>query len=430
MDLQKDFEIAPEYKNHKLLAAVSGGVDSMVLCHLLLKSGVNFSVVHCNFGLRAEASDEDEKFVKKFCQKHQIQFFSKNLNVEKFMKTGNYSVQMAARILRYEWFDELMQKESFQKLLTAHHLDDAIETFLINLSRGTGIKGLSGIQAETEKIYRPLLPFSKEQILKYARENQIEWREDATNAEKHYVRNKIRHEIIPVLKEIHPEFYRNFLKTQKIIREEVLLVKQKTDEIKNLIFQKKDNQILIEIEDLKALQPSESILYHLFSPFDFYHPSEILKLIHSKNNGEIRSATHRLIKNRGEFILLEIEKQEEPMEIEFLENRIHENSINLKVELSGSKDPNATETLDAEKICFPLKLRKVKAGDRFIPLGLKGFKKLSKFFVDEKYAKPEKEKAWILVDNDDKILYLIGKRIDDRYKMTDDTHKYLNIYLC
>lgn len=432
--------LGAEFKNHirnlsistekKLLVAVSGGVDSMVLINLLLKSNLNFSVAHCNFQLRGKDSDLDESFVEEFCLKHNIEFYIKQFDVESFKTEFNYSTQMAARELRYKWFFDLIKKNKFDSLLTAHHLNDSLETFLINLSRGTGIKGLTGIQNNSYKILRPLLPFSKKEILNYANENNLQWREDETNLETEYARNKIRHEITPVLEEIHPGFLDNFSKTIQFLNSDSILIQNHIHEIREKLFQKKKDSWEISINELKKLNPLLSYLHSLFSEFGFKYPLEMEKLISSSKNGEIHSSKFRLIKNRDHLILISLIKDSFSNEIELKPNQIIEKPLYLRFSKSNFQDLNASESLDFTDIKFPLRLRKQKSGDVFFPLGMKGSKKVSKFFKDEKFSQIEKENAWILVDEDDQILYIVGKRVDERFKIKTNTHKFLNIYLC
>ena len=414
----------------RILVAVSGGVDSMVLCDLLIQSHIKFSVAHCNFQLRGIDSDEDAFFVEEFCKKNQLELFSKKFDVEKFKQEKNYSIQMAARELRYDWFSELMKSNDFDCLLTAHHQNDSFETFLINLSRGTGIEGLVGIQNIGDTLFRPLLPFSKEEIRKYASENKVKWREDISNFEDGYVRNKIRHQITPVLNEIHPNFLKNFSKSVEFLKSDRLLIQNYIETLRKELFKKKEDAYFISIQELKELYPLQTYLYYLFSDFGFKHPLEVEKLLFSTNNGEIQSPKFRLIKNREEFILLPIQNEILSNEIEIKLNQMIEKPLYLKISKSEKRDFSASESLDLDAIQFPLRLRKQKTGDVFYPLGMKGSKKLSKFFKDEKFSKVEKENTWILVDNEDQILYIVGKRADDRFKINENTHKFLNIYLC
>jgi len=430
ISVQSFIELNPILQRSNSLLALSGGVDSMVLAVLLLRSGVKFSAAHCNFQLREKDSDDDEEFVKNFCSQNKIELFVKKFDVGEFMKSGNYSTQMAARELRYSWFEQLMDKNGFNLLLTAHHLNDSVETFLINLSRGSGIAGLLGIRKQNQKIFRPLLNFSKNEIIDFAAKNNIGWREDRTNLETVYARNKIRHQIIPVLKEIQPEFLNNFSKTVDHLKNDYSLLKSHIEETKKKLFKSKEGDISICIEDLTALNHLETYLFHFFSEYGFDHPAEIEKLICSKNSGLIESKTHRLIKNRNELLLTTVKSDELPVEFELNQGSIIQKPLYLKVLKSATRDKDAAEAFDFEKINFPLHLRKPKTGDIFYPLGVGGSKKLSKFFKDEKYSKLDKERAWVLTDNRDRILYIVGKRMDERFKITEHTQIFLNIYLC
>ena len=422
----KDFKLSAKTK---LLVAVSGGVDSMVLCDLLVKAKMNFSVAHCNFQLRGKNSEEDEEFIRNYCDENKIPFFAEKFNVKQYKESGNYSTQMAARELRYNWFNGLISEYQFDYLLTAHHLNDSLETFLINLSRGTGINGLKGIRNQESQILRPLLPYSKAQILQYAVKYNLQWREDKSNSETDYVRNKIRHQIVPILEEIHPQFLQNFSNTLSILRDENQIIHQHIKLTKNQLLHIEKDYISILIEDLLKLNPLSSYLHYLFSEFGFQHPDEIEKILHSEN-GEIQSKTHRLIKNRKELMLIDIISNDFEFEFELNPEEILEKPLYLKLLESEMRDLTAHESFDYDKIKFPLRLRKRKTGDIFFPFGMKGSKKLSKFFKDEKYSKLEKENAWLLVDDEDRIVYLVGKRMDERFKITKHTHKFLNIYLC
>ncbi len=428
--ISQNFEESFGTATPNLLVAVSGGIDSMVLCDILLKANKKFSVAHCNFQLRGKDSEDDEEFVKNYCIQNQIEFYSGKFNVKEFKQSGNYSTQMAARELRYAWFKKIMEEQDFDYLVTAHHLNDSLETFLINLSRGTGTDGLKGIPLLNNDIFRPLYNSSKDEIIKYAKENNIKWHEDASNLKNDYIRNKIRHQITPILEEIHPEFLRNFAKTTEILQQDKILIRQMIGLKKREIFEKEKSIIHISIPKLKSLTPLHSYLYYLFSDFGFKFPVEIEKLMNSNENGEITSKSHRLIKNREEMLLSEINPIDPSEEFIIEEDAILEKPLSLKFSKSDERDFSAHETLDYKKIKFPLRLRKIKAGDIFFPFGMKGSKKLSKFFKDEKFSKLDKENCWLMVDNDDQIIYVVGKRIDNRFKITEHTHKFLNIYLC
>ncbi|SMC45410.1 tRNA lysidine(34) synthetase TilS [Moheibacter sediminis] len=414
----------------KFLIAVSGGIDSMVLCDLFLKLKLNFSVAHCNFQLRGNDSDLDEEFVRNYCIQNQIKFHSKTFNVKEYKQSGNHSTQMAARDLRYAWFKKLMQENQFNLLVTAHHLNDSLETFLINLSRGSGINGLTGIQFQQNEIIRPLYNISKKSILEYAGLNQIRWREDVSNATDDYIRNKIRNQIVPVLNEIHPEFLANFSKSIQILKDEKTIIQNQFENLSDELFISAKNNYSVSIQKLKELQPFNSSLFHLFSKFGFMHPLEIERLMDANEGSEINSNEYRLIKNRGELILSRQTKIKESEEFIVEDGKLIQKPLNLRLSKSEVRDFSASETLDVEKISFPLRLRKAKTGDVFFPFGMRGSKKLSKFFKDEKFSKIDKEDSWLLVDDEDRIVYVTGIRIDDRFKITENTHKFLNIYLC
>lgn len=414
----------------KFLIAVSGGIDSMVLSDLFLKLKLNFAIAHCNFQLRGSDSDADEEFVRNYCIQNQIRFYSKKFNVKEYKQSGNHSTQMAARDLRYTWFRKLIHEDEFDFLVTAHHLNDSLETFLINISRGSGSNGLTGIQFSQKNVIRPFYNISKNLILEYARLNQIQWREDTSNANDDYIRNKIRHHIVPALNEIHPDFLNNFSKSIQIINEEKDLIQNHLKDLAGELFIPQKNNFLISIEKLNKLTPLHSYLFHLFSEYGFKHPAEIEKLMVANQGSEINSDKYRLIKNREELILSKKTKIDISEEFIVEEGKLIQKPLNLKLSKSEEKDYSATETLDYEKISFPLRLRKIKTGDVFFPLGMKGSKKLSKYFKDEKFSKIDRENNWLLVDSDDRIVYITGVRIDDRFKITEHTHKFLNIYLC
>ncbi len=414
---------------HRYLLAISGGVDSMILLDLFRQTSANFQVAHCNFQLRGEESNGDEMFVREYCGKYNIPFHSVRFDVAAYQRTGNYSVEMACRNLRYDWFEGIQQQNQLDVLVTAHHLDDNIETFLINLSRGTGLKGLIGMQIDNGKIFRPLLNFTKNDLLEFAENNEIKWREDATNATDDYTRNKIRHHITPVLKQLHPQFDENFLTSLNHIHANYQIIQQQIEEIRTNLFSG-DNPIQIEISQLKKLQPLETYLHYLFEKYGFYSSKEILKFLDAETGSEIKSATYRLIKNR-ENLLLQTMEEENEEEITIFDDLIKINSLNLKFVKSINPHENATEIVDFTSISFPLKLRKVKEGDYFFPIGMKGQKKLmSKFMKDLKLSKLEKEKVWLLCDQKDQIIWVVNYRLDERFKTTKTSKNFLNITVC
>ncbi|MGB5497427.1 MAG: tRNA lysidine(34) synthetase TilS, partial [Maribacter sp.] len=287
----------------KFLLACSGGLDSVVLAHLCSRCGLDFSLAHCNFKLRGKESAKDEKFVQELAKKLGSPFFSKNFETLDYAHEQKISVQMAARDLRYEWFNELMQQNNINTLVTAHHADDNLETFMINLSRGTGIKGLTGIPSHTGNIARPLLPFTRMQLLEFATSSNLVWREDQSNAETKYLRNKIRHEIVPLLKELHPTFLTNFTETQEYLQQIADIADNHISQLKEDIFQEDGEVTRIKIESLQSLKPLEAYIHALFTASGFTAWKDIQQLLTAMSGKEVRSRTHRLVKDR-DFLLL------------------------------------------------------------------------------------------------------------------------------
>ena len=417
-------------KDNKFLLAISGGIDSMVFLDLFRQTTFNFQVAHCNFQLRGNDSDLDEALVRDYCAKNQIPFHHIRFDVEAYKQTGNFSTEMACRNLRYEWFKELMKMNQLDFLVTAHHLDDNIETFIINLSRGTGLRGLSGIpELSDQHILRPLIHFSKDEIIAYAKENEIVWREDCSNATDDYTRNKIRHHITPILKEVHPNFNQNFESTLSILKDAQSFITNQIEKIRAQ-FIPDENYSEINIEELNQLNNLDFIQFYLFEKYGFKDVNLINKLKLGENSAELKSTTHRLIKNRENLILTTIDNTS-TNEIIIEQGEVEIKSLNLKLFCSDAKSDAAIECLDADKISFPIRLRKIKEGDFFYPIGMKGQKKLiSKYFKDIKLSKIDKEKEWLLVDSQDRIIWVVNYRIDDRFKLSEHSMNFLNIIVC
>ena len=319
--------------NKKYLLAMSGGIDSTVLFDMMQHLGLNFAVAHVNYGLRGEASDLDERWVYKLCQLNNVKCYTKKIDVAEYKLHHNESTQSAARILRYEWFLALRETLGYDYLISAHHLDDSIETFFINLLRGTGLRGLTGIE-NNDTILRPLLTVSKQDILSYAKAKNLEWREDESNAEDVYLRNKIRNNIIPAFKRLNPNFNANFLKTLDFLKDDVMILEEYVCQIKSNIFIKKDRWYEVDIQSLKLLN-SDSLIFYLLESYGFKFPKEIMKLMDGKESAEIVSNTHRLIKNREKLILI---KNLEKVGNNFKINDLKETDITLKTSSSRSVD--------------------------------------------------------------------------------------------
>ncbi|AYN68208.1 tRNA lysidine(34) synthetase TilS [Euzebyella marina] len=418
----------PELRQSEFLFACSGGIDSMVLFHLFSRLDLHFNVAHCNFQLRGEESDEDEKLVEIEAVNKGVNYFVTRFDTVGYLNKNNLSLQVGARQLRYDWFSDLMTENRIEFLVTAHHADDNLETFLINLSRGSGLDGLTGIPEKTGSICRPLLPFSREQILEYAKKHSIEWREDRSNSDTKYLRNKLRHDIIPLLKSSSPAFLDNFNNSIKYLNQ-VFDIKEDTIlHLKNKLFIEGDQFIEIDIEQLIALQPLEGYMYHLFCTYGFREPQELIQLTEGLSGKELRSKSHRLIRDRKRLLLSEIKITESPSYTINYENHEIVRPLNLKVEEVSGVGEHTKNIIyvDGDALKYPLTVRKWENGDYFHPFGLGGKKKLSKYFKDEKYNTLAKEEQWLLC-SENSIVWVIGRRADERFKVTDKTKKVLKL---
>lgn len=419
-------------KEKKIMVACSGGVDSVVLTHLMSKLNYTISLAHCNFSLRGEESDQDEAFVKKLSKQLNILFFTKTFDTKKYALEHKISTQMAARDLRYNWFNTLLEENKYDYLLTAHHLDDDVETFFINLIRGTGLRGLTGIPEINQKTIRPFLSFSRKEILEYAEENKITWREDSSNKTTAYLRNALRLKVIPTLNDLTPNFSQNFKKSQSNLQESQTLIDDYLILIKQLIVKQIDDEVQINIKKLQDLPSAKALLYELLSPYGFTSWQTIFDLLEAQTGKQIFSKTHRIIKNRDVLLLSRIINK--PLQAKVFEILEHTKKIvnpiflNFEQVTKISNNKKNSAFVDIEKLNFPLQIRKWQQGDVFYPLGMKGKKKISKFFKDEKLSLVEKEKVWLLTSNN-KIVWVVGKRLDERFKVTPQTKKILKIVL-
>ncbi|TRZ42551.1 tRNA lysidine(34) synthetase TilS [Robertkochia solimangrovi] len=423
----------PFLKKSKILLAVSGGIDSIVLFHLCKALSLDFSVAHCNFKLRGKESDEDAIFVKELAARNNIDVYIKEFDTSGYVEDHKVSVQMAARELRYAWFYDLLDSKSLDFLITAHHADDNLETFLINLSRKTGLDGLSGIPEQNDRILRPLLPFSREALLNFAKEEGIVWREDRTNSDTKYLRNRIRHNIIPELRKLNPAFMSNVNATFKNLQGSAAIIDNHIDTIKRSLFVSEGDGFRIELAALKTLEPRGAYFFELFSEFGFTEWNDLEHLPEAQTGKILYSATHRIFKDRDDLILEPLDHVESRKFSDdyFIESGIKE--IEFPLHLSFEEVPELSSTnrnaivVDAARLNFPLRLRKWREGDYFYPFGLKGKKKLSKFLKDEKFSLADKEAQWILTNANGEVIWVIGKRADDRFKVTETTRKLMRI---
>lgn len=414
----------------KFILACSGGVDSVALVHLCHASELDFAIAHCNFGLRGTHSDGDEEFVRVLANNLNKPFLVTHFDTMDYVNKNKVSVQMAARELRYAWFAEIMKEKGIGTLVTAHHADDNLETFFINLSRGTGINGLAGIPAQTDSIARPLLKFTRNEILSYVKAQELQWREDSSNAETKYIRNKIRHKIVPLLKELHPTFLKNFRVTQEFLHHTAELTENYAHQLRTELFENKGGISRIKVARLESLHPLKAHLYAIFKKYGFKEWNDVAHLLSAMSGKEVRSRTHRLVKDR-DYLLLSEMLAENDDSYQIRENEIKiDRPIPLTIEnVVEMKQRGATILyVDKETLKYPLTVRKWQKGDYFYPFGMNGKKKISKFFKDEKIDVISKNDQWLLC-SEDKIVWVIGRRADDRFKVTGGTKRILKFEL-
>ncbi|WP_026769882.1 tRNA lysidine(34) synthetase TilS [Asinibacterium sp. OR53] len=416
-------------QNCRLLLAVSGGVDSVVLTHLVAQSGFNFRIAHCNFQLRGEESERDEQFVLALGKQYGKEVLIRRFDTGAFASARKMTIQEAARELRYAWFNTI-REDSW--LVTAHHADDNIETMLMHLFRGTGIKGLAGIQAiqEERALLRPLLPFRKQELLEYAREAKLDFVEDSSNSSDKYTRNFFRHQLIPGIREVFPQAEENILHTIEHLKEALQVYDQSIHLQLGKLIEKYGNEIHIPVLKWKQATPLHTLTREMLKPYGFTtaQTAEAIKLLDASNGSYLQSPTHRLIRNRKWMIIAEnaneqaahIIIEETDSEVRFAEKTLKIQSPKIKSQNISVPSTASEAFLDAAKISFPLLLRKWKQGDYFYPLGMQKKKKLSRFFIDLKLSATDKEKVWVL-EMDKKIIWVIGYRIDDRFKIIDTT---------
>ena len=419
----------PFLKGKKLLLATSGGIDSMVLLDLCHKLKLDVRVAHCNFQLRGDESDDDEKFVKSQCEKLDILLFVNHFDTKKFAEEQKLSIQVVARNLRYEWFNTLLINNNYDYILTAHHLDDSLETFLINFTRGSGLDGLTGIPQQNGTIIRPLLLFSRNEIEAFAKENHIQWREDSSNTSDKYLRNKLRHDVIPILKELNPALLVSFENTVSNLQQAKTLV----DDASRIVYRKVVTDInfqkRINLQELMQLPNYQAYLYQWLEPFGFSDWDSINDLATAQSGKQIHSQNHTLLKDRNELIVFSKQQSEEASEF-LIEKGQKEVKFPLKLSICKVDDISVQTTnaifVDEEKLQYPLEIRKWQEGDLFYPFGMNGSKKLSKYFKDEKFSLLDKSNVWLLC-SENQIVWVIGKRQDERFKVTETTTQILKI---
>lgn len=423
-------------KEDRLLLAVSGGVDSVVLTDLVNKAGYAFEIAHCNFKLRDAESDRDESFAKELAEKYKVVFHTKSFDTNAIAAAEKKSIETTARDLRYEWFKTLLKEKKLKYLLTAHHADDNIETVAMNFFRGTGIAGLHGILPKQGHIVRPLLFARRVAIEKYASEEKIVFITDSSNLSSDYTRNSFRNEILPLIKKSFPGADNNVLQNINRLQEVELLYQQSIELHKKKLLEQKGNEWHIPVLKLLKSTPLNTIVYEIIKDFGFtaHQTEEVIALLESETGKYIASSTHRIIKNRHWLIIApnnsaaasHILIEQEDRKIVFAGGILSFETIdatNYKI-----KTDSSIAQLDAAEIKYPLLLRKWKQGDYFYPLGMKKKKKLSRFFIDQKLSLTQKENVWVIEMNK-KIIWVVGMRIDDRFKLNPGTKQLLKLTL-
>ena len=424
--------------NEPILVAVSGGMDSVALCELFHQCGFTFGIVHCNFKLRGAESDGDEAFVRQLALNYEVKFYTKSFDTSEYAGSRGISIQMAARDLRYAWFDQLVNTEGYIAVTTAHHLDDQAETFFINLLRGAGLAGVHGILPKQGRIIRPLLFANREQIDEFVRDNRLTYREDSSNKSRKYLRNRLRHELMPVLVDIDPEFSQKLDSTMHHLRGVEDILNQRIEEVSNRLIIKKTDSFHIEINKIKELHPTETWVYFLLQQFGFSTVvlKEITEALDGISGKMFFSPTHRLVKDR-DILIVEPLSALDPEQKEYLIDEetpgiilpfpVDFQSLTIAEAFPLLHDP-AHACLDAGKLTYPLTIRRWQKGDCFVPFGMKGRKMVSDFLIDLKLSIPEKEKTWILLSAGE-VVWIVGRRIDERYRITKQTQLTKVIHL-
>jgi len=437
MDLQQQFKKNWEHKKfatieQRVLLAVSGGIDSMVMAELFLRSKIQFGIAHCNFQLRGNDSELDEKLVIDWAITREIPIYNVRFDTKPKCEEWKKGVQETARILRYEWLDKVRTENDYRYIATAHHANDNVETLMMNLFKGTGMSGLHGIPERNEHIIRPILFAKKEDVIAFSEAHKVLYRDDVSNATDAYLRNAVRHHIIPKVKEWFPNVVEHVNSSISRFAQAEILYRKAVEEEKKKLTEQRGQDIYIPVLKLRKRVPLETICYELFYPYGFTSAQipHILELLDSESGKMVLSTTHRIIRNRDFLIITSIpEISTDIVVIEYTPCKIdtgkYKFSFSVEPKPSHIPTDNNTACVDMKQVRFPLILRKWKTGDYFYPLGM-GMKKkkISRYLVDSKIALHDKENVWVL-ESDKRIVWLTGMRLDDRFKVKDSTEEVL-----
>lgn len=419
-----------------VLLAVSGGLDSVVLCQLSREAGLSFALAHCNFGLRGDESDRDEAFVKKLGEAYAVDVFVKSFDTATLANAEKTSIQEAARNLRYQWFNELCQQNGFAYTLLAHHANDNIETLLLNFFRGTGLNGMTGMPEENKEAHclRPMLQLKRSEIEAYAREKDLQWVEDSSNASNKYTRNFFRNVLIPQVQQVFPAAEDNLLDNLQRLQGTAALYRELVGGLKKKICLVKGEEVHLPV--LKLMQYKDtSLVYEIIKDFGFGEPfvREVIKLAAAPSGKYVANDQYRIIRHRAWLIIAPRHTRAETLVVERNEEavRIGNQELHLqflpKEKFSLDPSPRVAQ-LDAQDLAFPLVVRRWKKGDYFYPLGMRKKKKLARFFIDQKLSQTQKEKVWV-IESHKRIVWIGGHRIDDRFKVTENTREVLQLTL-
>lgn len=422
-----------------VLVALSGGADSVALLHALHKQGVHCVAAHCNFHLRGAESDRDERFVRSYCEQMGVECCVVHFDTIGHAKRRGISIEMAARELRYAWFEELLVSYKLPAVAVAHHADDNAETFLLNMTRGTGIKGLCGMKSVNGHVVRPMLGYSREYIELYCQANKLEYVTDSSNNSDEYTRNKLRHHVIPQLKEINPSFLKTMGENMSRLNSVYRVFRRQYETFVSEAIEEKENEIRIDMSAICSICDFDAFIFEYLHQYKFSIDSilNIVKCIEERRFGRVfTSDKYRLVVDRAALILTDKNRyydddeykigREETLINRPIFMRMHHIKLKDISKFELSRNPSLVH-LDAEKVEYPLMLRRWRKGDTFTPLGMKGAKKLSDFFIDSKMSLTDKENVWLLVSASGEILWVVGQRISDKVKYTKATTEVLEI---